>query len=113
MIAAPAIAPNKLEFSTVLTLSTAHITKDDSDALLESASGERQGGFIVMTDPHRVRLMLLVHECLYNNDDNLAEDNGYSPELMALVALARDHKCDWLILHPDGNTVEGLPTFDW
>ena len=47
-----------------------------------------------------------------NSNEQILEA-GYSAEFVALLALARRLKCNWLMLDRDGPVRDELPQFDW
>lgn len=90
-----------MEIDKIITLSTAHITKETYN-LLENHPSEvctalyrknRYGWFIYVPDEL----------------DNISVPK----DLNKLFEFARRHDCVWLCLDCDGNKVDFLPVYDW
>lgn len=101
---------NNLEISKMLTISTAHVTKDTFEALL--------------LDGIRNEIMLPVYAKITpDNEQNFGlfiyveptcVEQGQIPEdLMQLIKLAQENDCSILCLDGDGPEVEGYQTYDW
>lgn len=100
----------KLEIESMLTCSTGHITEQDSKMLTEFAtefaSGVREIGWHVSLYPYDEGWFI------WTGGDTVHYDS-LSEHANKLVALARENRCTWLRLDRDGDTIEGLPIFDW
>ena len=97
------------DIAKILTISTAHITEETSDALNR--------------DPHENNLGLSV----YNKSDYgwfiyisemekeslQREDTNMPADLKACFELAIKNDCEWLCLDCDGPEYDELPTYDW
>ena len=91
---------SNLEIARMLTVSTAHITGGDSDVLAEP-----YGGIVSYSTPHG----WLVYTEIF---DDPGED-ALSPALKKLLALAKNHGCEWVRLDESGPEIEGLEIFEW
>jgi len=95
-----------MEISKMLTLSTAHITRETAEALGSPPSDH-------------------THEWLewfsyYDKADygwwiptNSAELKQLPPDLAACIRFAKSNGCDWLCLDCDGPIENCLPTYEW
>jgi hypothetical protein len=101
-----------LEIDKMLTLSTTHITAKDVEMLAYEAV--RGGGL-----PHSYSYE---NGCIINvpqDADDFAEflhdviTSGYSPQLITLLRLAKQHSRKFIRLDCDGPVVEVLPQFNW
>lgn len=82
--------------STIMTLSTGHITRATAEAIESDAihsSFKRDEGFIFYTKFDR--------------------DESYPAELRACLDFAKHNGCDWLMFDCDGDFAEPLPRFEW
>ena len=92
-----------LEISKMLTLSTAHITKDTNRLLAN--------------EPYADGIQLSVFTkadfgyFIYVNDN--LENRNIPGDLKVCLELAKENGCKWLCLDCDGDTVEGLEEYDW
>jgi len=107
---------SKPEITTVLTLSTSHITGQDN-GLLEGGVdpmvgtwfplrylGENDGvGYMVHVAP----------EDIEDSDKEGLKDMGYSSAITGIQEYAKSHGCDYIRLDPDGPVVEELDSFEW
>ena len=98
-----------MEITRMLTISTAHISKETADLLAgefpmqivpawEMSVGiysKEDFGWYIYTSP------------LDRIDPSMPED------LAACLRLAHKHDCEVLCLDCDGEVVEGLPVYDW
>lgn len=98
-----------LEIARMLTISTAHISKETADLL----AGDVDFGIDVCWGA-----------CLsvYNKGDygwlvfaDAANTGhpGMPADLAACLRLAQENDCEWLCLDRDGDVVESLPVYDW
>lgn len=104
----PPIEPREaLETPRMLVLSTAHITHRTSLILDGKRPGPKPllypkgeyGWFIPIIDPLG-----------YDS----GEDVRWSlPDLLAIRQFAQAAGCGWIMLDCDGDTLEGLPTYEW
>lgn len=81
-----------LEISKYLVLSTAHITKRDSELLSNKGWAEDEYGYWVHKDFTSEDLSSTFHACL---------------------KLAQQHDCTYVRFDRDGPDVDELTTFDW
>lgn len=86
-----------LEITKMLTISTAHISEETNQLLLDeevdvTCFGLDEYGWLILS---------------YGPEENLPED------LAACLKFADDHGCAWLRLDSDGMIVDGLEVFDW
>jgi len=92
-----------MEITKMLTISTAHITKETADLL--------------NIEPDNDNMQLSV----YNKADfgwfiyvNIDLDNRNIPDdLRRCLDLAKDNDCNWLCLDCDGEVVDGLDVYEW
>ena len=86
--------PDSLPTRTMLDLSTSHISHDTAGFLqYHRASSYQKGDYGWFVATHAM-------------DDDPAD-------LVALLAFARAHGFDWIMLDRDGDVIPNLPTFDW
>jgi hypothetical protein len=107
----------EFEISRTLVLSTGHITRHDSDLLDRSESP------VVAFEKAENHNPACSEACGWwvhvpDSEDGVSSEAqvlaaGYSPEFVKLLALARQFKCDWLMLDRDGPQHHGLPFFHW
>lgn len=95
------------EVYTTLVLSTTHISQEDG-ARLDIGSDIYSSPMIVRGDEYSWRIYIAV-----NNVADAAMNMKMSPEFIDLIKLAQVHGCRYLELDRDGQTYEGLPTFNW
>jgi hypothetical protein len=90
-----------LEISRMLTVSTAHITGGDSDLLADPYAGivsySTPYGWLVFTE-------IMEDDCGFD---------PASPALKKILALAKDHGCEWVRFDESGPEIDGLETFEW
>lgn len=91
------------EVDKVATLSTAHITKSDSDLLNVTPKS-------VMTDSYSYGHWVCLSEEMTTTD---IVDEGYSKAFAALYLALQKQGFKWLRLDCDGPKCDKLPTFDW
>lgn len=90
----------KLEIESMLTVCTSHITVDDMQQLTDPESSST----IYVLD-YEYGCMIRVPTKVNRKIFSVAFQN--------LIKFVRQHKCKWLRLDCDGDTIEGLQTFDW
>ena len=90
-----------LEICKMLTISTAHITKETADMLSISETD------LIVYDKDEYGWWIAV--C----DIDLYELSGVPDDLAACVRLAMQNGCEWLCLDCDGEVVDCLPTYEW
>jgi hypothetical protein len=93
----------KDEITTMICLSTAHLT--------EKSSQDFEG-------PHKIGTMPIFYEkkgygWFVYVTGMVDGDKGYPDDLRAILAYARARGCTWIMLDQDGLVVDGLPTFEW
>lgn len=92
----------------IFDASTGHITKKDSELLLNN---KKYGLYplIVYTYPEGFFVYALL-----DSENLIATRNfGFSRELINLIKIAKKNKCKFLCLDADGTTYKELPIFDW
>jgi hypothetical protein len=110
----PQTPTEDLEFQKTLTLSTAHITYEDSQQLI----------YLSYTDDPEFTSPWMVWDHFGYGWWVRIPDSGeqaswqeaaqiFSPNLLQLMLFALGHDCNWLRLDADGLEAEGLPTFEW
>ena len=100
-----------LEIAKMLTVSTAHLTKEDV-RYLELAGSSDYGDLTV----YEKRFHGQCYENLYGwfvyAPDDLNERNA--PEnLRHILTFAKNNECDWICFDEDGCVVKELNTYDW
>lgn len=91
-----------MEISKMLTVSTAHITQTTAEILDDGVRDlivykkDEYGWFIVVPESD-----VIVH--LWT----------VLPNLMTLLAFAKDLGCDWLCLDRDGEVLEYIKSYEW
>lgn len=104
----------KYEITKMLTLSTAHITKEtdqklefEYDLILEA--DEKMNGIVVYRKEEYGWFIFISEELVFDEDGckNFPED------LIACLKLAISLDCQWLCLDRDGEVIPDLKTFDW
>lgn len=100
-----------LEISKMLTLSTAHITKETAEKLENRLphfdSFWSAADHIAVYDKDDYGWWILVSEL------NYAELSQLPVDLAACCRLAMRNGCDWLCLDCDGPIEDCLPTYEW
>lgn len=105
----------KLEITTVLTLSTSHITGTDN-SLLEGRVDPMVGTWFPLTYIGGDDVGYMVHvttEDIGEDELQYLKDMGYSPAIAGIQEFAKSHGCDYIRLDPDGPVEEALDTFEW
>lgn len=87
----------------VLTLSTAHVTETTAKKLARYA--ETDSEMPVAYDLETYGWLV------YTGD--MSNETTWPDDLRTIVAFARNHSCLWIKLDRDGETVDGLPTYEW
>jgi len=95
-----------MEISTMLTINSAHITKETADILADHNAAAGWTMMLAVYDFDEYGWMI------YVSDSDGAED-GMPEDLAACVELAQDKGCDWLRLDSDGEIVDELPVYEW
>jgi hypothetical protein len=93
-----------LEIKPFLTLSTAHITQDSSE-YLQASTGDNspnRDGPAVGDWPYGY--------FIYCDEEPLPD---WPEDVRAVMAFARKHGCEYLLLDRDADTTEELPQYDW
>ena len=96
-----------LKYLKYLDLSTAHITKEDSEMLSDHDECHR-GGLVVYD--YEYGFFIPVCDEL---DGVQIRQAGFSDALAYIVELCQEQKIDLIRLDCDGEEIEGLPTFEW
>jgi len=84
------------EIHKILVLSTAHITEETSEWLIEEGYTNDEYGF-----------------WLYCKSDSMLKSPEVPSELKKVLIFAASKDCAYVKLDRDGDTVSGLNTFDW
>ena len=95
-------------FEGMLALSTAHVQKETSEALVDGVSP-------LTVFPHGGYGYLIHVPSDADFWETLVQqsNNGEIPtELFVCTAHAREHGCSWLLLDADASEIDGLTTFD-
>ena len=103
----------KYEFQKTLVVSTAHISSTDNTALSVEGVSKKWDVPILIVDSFRYGFNIHID---LDKDEPKVEDGPnwpYSDALKKLIQLARSLDCDYLKLDRDGETYDGLETFDW
>jgi len=103
----------KYEIQKTLVVSTAHISSADNTALSVEGVSKKWDVPVLIVDPFSYGFYIYVN---LDKDEPRVEDKTdwpYSKALKKLIQLARKLGCPYLKLDRDGETYEGLETFDW
>lgn len=103
-----------LEIGKLLTISTAHISRETADLLELAVKDDTDLSLPVVFTKGEYGYVVHISEELTgdrNTDLNLYSD---TPEdLYECQKLAMENGCDWLVLDCDGDYADGLPVYDW
>lgn len=94
-----------LEFSKMLTISTAHISLDTNMWLIRECNKDL--GNVVVYLKNDVGFFIYVPELLEILSSDIPKD------LEKCMLLAENNDCTWLCLDRDGEVVENLDKFEW
>jgi hypothetical protein len=108
----------KYEISTVLTLSTSHITAKDNEKLLRGDDPPAGVWFNLKYQVCDAGAGFLIHVCEDKTEDydvelGLLLTAGWSKAILNIQALAQKLKCEYIRLDPDGLVSDELETFEW
>jgi len=108
---------------TMLTLSTAHMTKEDDRLLRDMAEAHREdpgSTDLWVSDTGYGYLICVNMGADYGEIPGLADDQDrnivnadLSDGILGAVRFARHHEARWLRFDRDGDIVNELPTWDW
>lgn len=87
-----------LEINKTLVTSTAHLTESECNHGIKQNS--LRGNLCAFNTGYGWRIRASLEYCPIDN-------------LKPLLQLAIDNGCQWLEIDQDGNTIDGLPVFDW
>jgi hypothetical protein len=108
----------KLEISRTLTLSTAHVTSEDSRLLDDCTHADgshmvngKVSDPVVGWDKDPYGWFVWVPDL---DDETMLciREFGYSPEFLNILIMAAERDVTWICFDSDGPRVEGLPTFE-
>jgi hypothetical protein len=97
----------------MLTVSLAHITPKDNMLLSRPADDRWADGSAVISDKYEYGHIIYVPQHTIWLEIPTATTSKYSPELITLLKLAKQHGCDLIRLDQDGRVVSSLPRFNW
>jgi len=102
---------------TMLTLSTAHMTKEDDKLLSAMAKSHvHEPGctalWVMYTGYGYIIRVNLDPEYVEQQDQDII-DEDLSDGILGAVRFARHHEARWLRFDRDGDIVNELPTWDW
>ena len=100
-----------LEITTLLTVSTQHITPDDNTMLLAGREPP-VGSWFPLGDGNGY-LCHVAPDTPTALDNGVCLTDGWSSEVCALQVFAESKGCEYIRLDPDGPVVPGLPVYDW
>ena len=103
-----------LEIGKLLTISTAHISRETADLLELAVKDDTDLSLPVVFTKGEYGYVVHISEEL--TGDRNADLNLYSdtPEdLYKCQKLAVENGCDWLVLDRDGDIADGLPVYEW
>ena len=92
----------------VLDVSTAHITKRDSELL-----GDHEGPLVVLDHNYGYFVSVPFRPESVDEVESELRALGFSDALLGLLSHARQQECQWLNLDCDGDQEPELETFDW
>ena len=106
-----------MEIAKMLTISTAHITKETADKLnyeYEDVTEEDyyQNSFCFNTGI-TIYLKDVFGWFICIPDATILDESAIPDDLRDCLSFALKNGCDWLCLDCDGETVDELPTFEW
>jgi len=102
----------------VLDIGTVHIPESDN-GLLHDHVGDDEDFPVAILEYRFGYLISAWHHGEAREPEEIEEfeknflEVGFSKHLLALIKLAGEAGCNWLQLDRDGETVTGLPVFEW
>lgn len=102
--------PRALPVFRIVSVSTAHIARNDDTLLAEDARTDQP--WMLGNSPHGWVMLVPDSELLESTLQQLA-GRGYSEQLRALVLQAHMQQARFLRFDGDEYVVEGWPTFEW
>jgi hypothetical protein len=105
-------AGHPLEITTLITMSTSHITADDNTRLLAGEEPPVGSWYSLGTDGNG-HLVHCSPDTPTHLDNGVCLEEGWSPAVTALQVFAEGHGCEYIRLDPDGPVIPGLPVYDW
>jgi hypothetical protein len=94
-----------MEIAHVITISTAHVSKETASRL-DDADGFSYECWLSIYNKQDYGWWILVDSADLEADD-------MPDDLAACICLARKYDCEWLCLDCDAEVLETLPTYDW
>ena len=88
------------EIHRVLVCSTAHVTEDEAQILDTSGYQQREYGWLLWVKEEP-------------DSPSVPEIIDLSPGLQGAIDAARSLGCAYLMFDRDGETLDGLPTYNW
>ena len=98
-----------LDITKMITISTAHITKETADILNASANYPFVTDLPVIYTKGEYGYMIHIPE--YYGDEG--EFENMPLDLYPVMNLAKENDCEWLCLDRDGEFVDSFETYDW
>ena len=92
-----------MEISKMLTISTTHISLASAD-LLDTKEERMETGLVVY---EKGNYGWFIHV------DEFFELDATPEDIMNCIFVAKQNNCEWLCLDRDGETIDGLPVYDW
>lgn len=103
-----------MDISRMLTISTAHITKETADKLEYDCKAYTQDDYFANSICFNAGI------AIYPMDDHgwllwipASVPKKIPSDLQACIELAIDHRCDWLCLDADGLIEDSLQIYEW
>ena len=97
-----------MQIERMITISTAHISEETEQLLIENAENNHFGISVYSKDVYGFWIYVP------NKLNNVIDNNEKLPDdLWNCIMLAINNGCTWLCLDRDGEIVDGLETFDW
>jgi len=101
----PTLPCDAFEATTLLTLSTHHLSASDAAWLTAYVRGDRFEDRVLTGGPTGYGWIFMV-------DESLTEQEGLSKDFLRIVRYTIDCGADWIRFDQDGPIVDDLPTFD-
>ena len=98
----------KMEITKMLTISTAHISRDTARKLSDRAYCQQMDTAVFEKD--RYGWWVYCNSVL---EDDLGGREWVPDDLWRCMELANKNSCEWLCLDSDAQIIEGLPVYDW
>lgn len=96
-------------FFKCMDISTGHISEED-DKILSSKRKDNPLIFFKYTYGYFIPIIALEDIRIVKRK---LKEFGYSDEFIHIIAKARKHKCDYLLIDADGTTYSDIKSYNW